>query len=161
QMNAGAAATVGDVLLFVHADTLLPLGFGTAVGGAIEGGAVGGRFDVEVRGRHPGLPLLSRAISLRSRWSGIWTGDQAPFARREAFEAIGGFEEVPLMEDVRFARALKHLGRVAALRDRVSTSGRRWDEHGFARTVLLMWRLRLLHAVGVSPERLAGSYAPR
>ncbi len=161
QMNAGAAATTGAILLFLHADTRLPGGFGDAVERAVAGGAVGGRFDVRVRGRHPGFPLLSAAINARSRWSGIATGDQAIFATREAFAEAGGFEPVPLMEDVRFSAALKRIGPVAALHERVSTSGRRWEEHGFVRTVLLMWRLRLLHALGVAPARLAASYLRR
>jgi len=161
QMNAGAAATTGGILLFLHADTLLPPGFGAAVERSVAGGAVGGRFDVRVRGSHPGFPLLSAAINARSRWSGISTGDQAIFATRGAFAAVGGFERVPLMEDVRFSAALKRVGPVAALREQVSTSGRRWEEHGFLRTVLLMWRLRLLHAFGVSPESLAASYPRR
>ncbi|MFM7144528.1 MAG: TIGR04283 family arsenosugar biosynthesis glycosyltransferase [Alphaproteobacteria bacterium] len=158
QMNAGAARATGEVLLFLHADTRLPPGFGKAVRRAVEGGAVGGRFDLRVEGSHPCLGLLSAAINARSRWSGISTGDQALFATREAFRAVGGFESIPLMEDVRFTAALRRLGPVAALRERVSTSGRRWERHGFARTVLLMWRLRLLHAWGVSPERLAARY---
>jgi rSAM/selenodomain-associated transferase 2 len=161
QMNAGAAASCGEVLLFLHADTRLPHGFGSAVRRAIDSGAAGGRFDVRIRGRHPAFGFLSAAINARSRATGIATGDQAPFVTRAAFEALGGFEAVPLMEDVRFTARLRCLGRVEALRERVETSGRRWEEHGFLRTVLLMWRLRLLHALGVSPGRLARMYPRR
>jgi len=156
QMNAGARIARGGALLFLHADTRLP-----AVRRAVDSGAVGGRFDVRVRGRHPAFGLLSAAINVRSRWTGIATGDQAPFVTRAAFEALGGFEAVPLMEDVRFTARLRGIGRVEALRERVETSGRRWEEHGFLRTVLLMWRLRLLHAFGASPERLARMYPRR
>ena len=160
QMNAGAAIARGDVLLFLHADSRLPAGFGASVTRAIEGGAVGGRFDVRLRGRHPGFPLLGAAINARSRWSGIATGDQAIFVRRTTFDAIGGFEPIPLMEDVRLSRTLGRCGSFVALRDRVETSGRRWEEYGFVRTVLLMWRLRFLHACGVPPEDLVGRYPP-
>jgi rSAM/selenodomain-associated transferase 2 len=158
QMNAGAAVATGDVLLFLHGDTWLPEGFGEAIAAALRDGAVGGRFDVALRGRHPFLPVVARLINVRSRLSGISTGDQAMFVRRDVFAEMGGFPEIPLMEDVAFSRALKRRGRVAALRERVATSGRRWEERGVARTIVLMWRLRLAYALGASPELLAQRY---
>lgn len=158
QMNAGAAAATGDAILFLHGDTWLPEGFGVAVEAALRGGAVGGRFDVILRGRHPFLPVVASLMNLRSRVSGISTGDQALFVRRDRFEAMGGFPVIPLMEDVAFTRALKRAGKVAALRERVETSGRRWEERGVARTIVLMWYLRLAYALGASPENLARRY---
>jgi rSAM/selenodomain-associated transferase 2 len=159
QMNSGARrARSAEVLLFLHADTHLPRRFREPVEAAIASGAVGGRFDVELRGAHWLLPLIGGLINLRSRWSGIATGDQAMFVRRDVFEALGGFAEIPLMEDVELSRRLRKLGPVAALRERASTSARRWEGAGVARTILLMWWLRLAFACGVSPERLARSY---
>jgi rSAM/selenodomain-associated transferase 2 len=158
QMNVGAAAATGDVLLFLHGDTWLPEGFGAAVVEAVHGGAVGGRFDVTLRGPHAFLPVVAALINLRSRLSGISTGDQALFVRRDVFDALGGFPEIPLMEDVAFSRSLKRAGKIAALRERVGTSGRRWEERGVARTIVLMWGLRFAYALGVPPDRLARRY---
>lgn len=160
QMNAGAARAVGDVLLFLHADTTLPVGFDGAVAAALADPAVlGGRFDLRLVPSSPFLALTAALINLRSRLSGIATGDQALFVRREVFVAMGGFEDVPLMEDIAFTRALKRRGRVVALRDKVTTSSRRWLRHGPLRTVLLMWWLRFLYWRGVSPAELTRRYA--
>ena len=155
QMNAGARAASGDALLFLHADTRLPPQADRLVGAALER-ASWGRFDVRIEGRHPLLPVVAAAMNLRSRLSGIATGDQAIFVRREVF---GGFPEIPLMEDIAFSAAMKE--RPACLRDKVVTSGRRWERGGVLRTVLLMWRLRFLYALGVPPTRLARDYAER
>lgn len=155
QMNAGARAARGDVLLFLHADTALPAGFEGAIARALaDPGVVGGRFDVRLD--NPGWPyrLIGGLMNLRSRLSGISTGDQALFVRREVFEALGGFPDIPLMEDVEITRRLKRRGRQAALRERVTTSARKWEREGVARTIGLMWTLRLLYACGVSPARL-------
>lgn len=158
-MNAGAAAATGDVLLFLHADTLVPHDAWQAVALALaEPRTVGGRFDVRFE-RDAGLGwLISRMINLRSRLSGIATGDQAIFVRRETFDALGGFSDIPLMEDVDFTKRLKRLGRIAALRARVITSFRRWELRGPIRTILLMWSLRFLYWIGVSPVRLKALY---
>jgi rSAM/selenodomain-associated transferase 2 len=158
QMNAGARAARGDVLLFLHADTVLPPGFGAAVLHAIDGGSVAGRFDVVLRGASPMLRVVASLMNARSRLTGIATGDQAIFVRRDAFERLGGFAAIPLMEDVELSSRLKRAGPVAALRLRVSTSGRRWEEHGVLRTIALMWALRFAYACGVSPARLARRY---
>ena len=154
QMNAGARAARGDALVFLHADTRLPAGGAEAILESLKTHAWG-RFDVEIEGRHPLLPLVARAMNLRSRLTGIATGDQAIFVRREAFE---GFPEIPLMEDVAFSKAMKLRCPPACLRSRVVTSGRRWEARGVIRTVVLMWRLRLLYFLGASPERLARRY---
>lgn len=160
QMNAGAAVSRGDVLLFLHADTLLPLDARTAIEGALASPhCVGGRFDVRFE-PDAGLGwLIARMMSLRSRWSGIATGDQAIFLRRTVFERLGGFADIPLMEDVELSRRLKHVGRVVPLRSSVTTSYRRWKACGPLRTILLMWGLRLLYWIGVSPHALRHLYA--
>ena len=154
QMNAGARHATGDVLVFLHADTRLPAGADRLIVDALKA-RVWGRFDVRIEGRHPLLRVVGWAMSLRSRLTGIATGDQAIFVRREAF---GGFAEVALMEDIAFCRDMKRRGPPACLRERVCTSGRRWETHGVLRTVVLMWRLRLLYFLGVPPDRLARRY---
>lgn len=160
QMNAGAACACGDVLLFLHADTRLPAGFDAAVSAALaDRQTVGGRFDLSLQPSSPLLALTATLINLRSRLSGIATGDQALFVRREVFERMGGFAAVPLMEDVAFTRDLKRYGRSAALRARVTTSSRRWRKDGVVRTVLLMWWLRFLYWRGVTPDVLKRRYA--
>ena len=117
-----------------------------------------GRFDVTIEGRHPLLPLVAAAMNARSRLTGITTGDQAMFVTREAFDAAGGFPAIALMEDITFARHLKRISRPLSLRARVTTSGRRWETRGVLRTVLLMWRLRLMYFFGATPEALARRY---
>lgn len=158
QMNAGAAAAQGDVLLFLHADTRLPADADRLIALALERGRNWGRFDVAIEGRHRLLPLVARLMNLRSRLTGIATGDQAIFVRRGAFAACGGFPPIPLMEDIALSRALKRGGRPACLRQCVYTSGRRWDGRGFWRTVILMWRLRVAYFFGADPARLAQRY---
>lgn len=158
QANAGVAAARGRVLLFLHADTLLPPQADTLSLAAIEHGAPWGRFDVEIAGRSPLLPMVAAAMNRRSRWSGIATGDQALFVTRAAFDAVGGFPDQPLMEDVELSRRLLRLGRPACLRQRVVTSGRRWERNGVWPTIALMWWLRLRYWLGASPEALARAY---
>jgi rSAM/selenodomain-associated transferase 2 len=158
QMNAGARAAQGDALLFLHADTTLPPGSPALVERALQDHAWG-RFDVRIDGRARVLPLVAALMNLRSRWTGIATGDQAIFMRRAAFDAVGGFPDQPLMEDIEISHRLRaRFGAPACLRERVTTSGRRWDQRGAWRTILLMWRLRLLYRLGVSPQRLAAAY---
>ena len=159
QMNAGAAASGAETLLFLHADTRLPAGFAGAVLDVLADPlVVGGRFDVRIVPATPLLRLVGGLMNLRSRLSRIATGDQAIFVRRATFEAMGGFAALPLMEDIAFSRALKRQGRIACLRDQVETSARRWLRHGPLRTVLLMWWLRLLYFLGASPTSLRRRY---
>lgn len=159
QMNAGARAARGDILLFLHADTLLPQGAVAQVSAALQPGAAAwGRFDVAIAGADPLLALVAMLMNARSRWSGIATGDQAIFVRRAVFEAAGGFPAIPLMEDVALSKALARWSRPACLHDRVVTSARRWERHGTWRTIVLMWRLRLAYALGADPHRLARRY---
>ncbi len=157
QMNAGAAAAHGEVLLFLHADTRLPANADAlARDGLARAGRVWGRFDVRFTGG--ALPLIAFMMNMRSRATGIATGDQALFVTRAAFEGAGGFPAVALMEDVMLSARLKRLSRPLCLRARVTASPRRWQEHGTLKTVLLMWRLRLAHFLGADPARLARQY---
>ena len=160
QMNAGAAAARGDVLLFLHADTRLPpASMPPSARRWPTRRSLGGRFDVSLVPSTPLLRLVAKLINVRSRLSRIATGDQAIFVRRTVFEQLGGFAPMPLMEDLAFTIALKRQGRVACLRERVETSSRRWLRDGPVRTILLMWWLRFLYFCGVSPARLRRRYA--
>lgn len=158
QMNAGARAARGGVLAFVHADTRVPVEADRLIAAALARGRDWGRFDVAIDGAHPMLAVVAFMMNARSRLTGIATGDQVLFARRAAFEAVGGFPEIALMEDVALCKALRRHGSPACLRERVVTSGRRWERHGLARTIFLMWRLRLAYALGADPRRLARRY---
>lgn len=167
QMNAGARHAHGDIVLFLHADTRLPDGAMQQVIQALAPASspeahrlapVWGRFDVRISGRSPWLRVVARMMNLRSRLTGIATGDQAIFVQRGAFEACGGFPEQPLMEDIELSRRLKRLSRPACLRARALTSGRRWESRGVWRTIVLMWRLRLAYWLGASPESIAKAY---
>jgi rSAM/selenodomain-associated transferase 2 len=157
QMNAGARAASGTLLLFLHADTRLPPQACDLVDDALSARAWG-RFDVAIEGRAPMLRVVAALMNLRSRATGIATGDQAMFMRRDAFDAVGGFPEQPLMEDIEMSRRLLQLGRPACLSRQVVTSGRRWERHGVWRTIALMWRLRWLYWRGVPAEQLARRY---
>ena len=158
QMNAGAAASRGRVLLFLHADTMLPEAAPQTVLGVVDDDASWGRFDVRIDGRHPLLRVVEVMMNWRSRLTGIATGDQAIFVRREAFERIGGYADQPLMEDIALSAALKRLGPPVCLGETVVTSGRRWELHGVVRTILLMWWLRAAYFLGADPARLARRY---
>ena len=159
QMNCGAKKARGDVLLFLHADTTLPASGLQDVRAAMrDQDCPGGRFDVEIDGAHWMLKVIARLINYRSRISKVATGDQALFVRRAVFETMGGFQDIPLMEDVAFCRALKRIGPIACLQARVITSGRRWESHGVWRTVIKMWTLKICYLAGVSPRRLKQFY---
>ena len=160
QMNAGAQAASGArVLLFLHADTTLPPDADRLIEQALAGGRhVWGRFDVRIAGRPRMLRVVAACMNVRSRWSGIATGDQALFMTRAAFDAIGGFPEQPLMEDIEMSKRLRTLSRPVCLRERVITSGRRWESRGVWATIVLMWRLRWAYWRGASPQVLARRY---
>lgn len=158
QMNAGAATSHGDVLFFLHADTMPPADAPTAIAAAIAGGADWGRFDVRIDGTHPLLRVVERMMNWRSRLTGIATGDQAIFVRRATFDAVGGYPAIPLMEDIRLSSTLRCVSSPACLREQVYTSGRRWESRGVVPTILLMWTLRLAFFCGADPVRLARRY---
>ncbi|WP_416137763.1 TIGR04283 family arsenosugar biosynthesis glycosyltransferase [Halomonas sp. HK25] len=158
QMNLGAAAASGQALLFLHADTRLPQDADRRIARALSDRRCWGHFDVCLEGTNRLLPIIATAMNLRSRLTGIATGDQALFMTRAAFEAVGGFPDQPLMEDIEMSRRLKRLSPPACLRQKVVSSGRRWEQHGAWATVRLMWRLRWRYWRGESPDRLAREY---
>jgi rSAM/selenodomain-associated transferase 2/rSAM/selenodomain-associated transferase 1 len=159
QMNVGASVATGDVLLFLHADCRLPPRADAAVADAIARGHTWGRFDVLLDGDSPALRMVAATMNARSALTGICTGDQAIFVERGAFDAVGGFPSIPLMEDVALSRTLKRAsGAPARLRERVVASGRRWDANGAWPTILSMWALRWACWRGVDPRDLARRY---
>ncbi len=159
QMNEGAQVSRGEVLLFLHADTQIPNGAPRIIESALEDPAVvGGRFDVKFNTHSRWGRLIGTLMNWRSRTSGIATGDQAIFVRRRIFEQLGGFADIPLMEDIEFSRRLKQAGSTVALRQTVTTSFRRWKQQGPLRTILLMWTLRFLYWAGINPHQLARFY---
>lgn len=157
-MNAGARLASGDIVLFLHADTCLPVDATAALDAFWRSGAAWGRFDVTLSGAQPMLRIVEFMMNQRSRLTGICTGDQAMFVRKEVFEAEGGFAEIALMEDIELSRRLKRRSRPFCASARVVTSSRRWETRGVVKTILLMWYLRLLYFLGASPEALARRY---
>ena len=159
QMNAGANAALGDVLLFLHADSELPTEADGLLLTALQSTSQHwGRFDVAIAGNHFFLPVIAWFMNQRSRLTGIATGDQGLFMTRAAFRAAGEFANVPLMEDVAICAALKNVGAPICLKQRITTSGRRWEKHGVWRTILLMWRIRLAYFFGADPVNLHRVY---
>lgn len=159
QMNAGAEHARGEVLWFVHADTRPPAGAPALILEALRAGRRWGRFDLRLDGRHPAFRVIERFINWRSALSGIATGDQALFVTRAAWEAVGGYADMPLMEDVALSRSLRSLGAPARIKRPVISSSRRWEERGILKTVWLMWRLRFAYWRGADPAVLAARYA--
>lgn len=161
QMNAGAAQARGDVLLFLHADCRLPPNADALIAdGLNRAQKTWGRFDVELSGSHPLLAVVAKMMNMRSRLTGVSTGDQGLFITRTLFEAVGQFPRIALMEDVALTKALKPYSPPLNLRHRIVVSGRRWEKHGVLRTILLMWKLRLQFWLGADPGKLARSYVP-
>jgi rSAM/selenodomain-associated transferase 2 len=158
QMNAGAALACGDLLLFLHADTALPAGAESSLRAAVAGGALWGRFDVHIAGASAWFPVIAALMNARSRLTGIATGDQALFVQTALFRRLGGYADQPLMEDVELSRRLRGVAAPICLKERVLTSGRRWETRGVWRTIVLMWRLRWAYWRGASPEVLARAY---
>ncbi|MGB4246885.1 MAG: TIGR04283 family arsenosugar biosynthesis glycosyltransferase [Pseudohongiellaceae bacterium] len=162
QMNAGAEVARHELLLFLHVDTELPEdGLAQVQSAMAKLSAMWGRFDVRLSGARPAFRLIEFMINLRSRVSGVATGDQAIFVRASIFRRIGGFPDMPLMEDVALSKTLRRLASPVCLRERVTTSSRRWETQGVLRTVLLMWWLRLLYFLGVAPARLHAMYVKK
>lgn len=157
QMNVGASAASGDALLFLHADTRLPAQADCLILNALRD-RLWGRFDVDIMGRPALLRVVASMMNQRSRLSRIATGDQAIFVRHATFDAAGGYPQQPLMEDIELSKRLNRFGPPACLRQRVVTSGRRWERYGVWRTIFLMWRLRFDYWRGVPAEQLAARY---
>ncbi len=155
QMNAGAERALGEWLVFLHADTRLPADWMQAIESCA---AQWGRFDVRLSGRHPLLRLVEFMMNLRSRLSGIATGDQVLFFRRDFFFRLGGYPDIPLMEDIAICKQARRQAPPACLHQRVVTSSRRWEKQGILRTILLMWGLRLVYWLGADPQRLHRIY---
>jgi len=158
QMNSGIDEASGDALLFLHADTRLPADAVAKLIHAVEDGYFWGRFNVRLSGKHFMFRIIERMMNLRSCITGVATGDQAIFVSHESIEIVGAYPRLPLMEDIVFSKRLRELGRPACIRQQVVTSSRRWEDKGILRTMLLMWRLRLLFFLGVSADRLARQY---
>lgn len=159
QMNAGAKVAAGRVLLFLHADSTLPPDADRLILLGLQVSCRSwGRFDVVISGRHFGLVVVAWFMNHRSRLTGIATGDQGLFMTHDAFTTAGGFAEIPLMEDVAMCAALKKIGPPLCLKQKISTSGRRWERHGVWRTVILMWRIRLAYFLGADPATLHRAY---
>ena len=159
QMNAGAVQATGAVLLFLHIDTLLPDHADRLVTESLAHlDRVWGRFDLSLSGRNPAFRLIERMINLRSRYTGMATGDQGIFVLSSVFEQAGAYPEIPLMEDLALSRELKKFSRPVCLRQQVISSSRRWEQHGIVRTIVLMWILRLQFFLGVSPQVLYRRY---
>lgn len=158
QMNSGIDAASGDALLFLHADTRLPADAVSKVINAVEDGYFWGRFNVRLSGKHFMFRIIERMMNMRSCITGVATGDQAIFVSLESIEIVGAYPQLPLMEDVVLSKRLRNLGWPACIRQRVITSSRRWEDEGILRTMLLMWRLRLLFFLGVSADRLSRQY---
>ena len=159
QQNAGAQRAFGDTFLFLHSDTQLPLNADGLIADALDDPAAQwGRFDVRFDTDQAMLHVVATMMNARSRLTGIATGDQCLFVRRSAFEAAGGFPAVDLMEDIAISKSLRRHSAPRCLRNKVTTSARRWQKNGAWRTIFLMWWLRLAYAVGVSPARLARWY---
>lgn len=158
QMHAGVQYARGQALLFLHADSVPPVDVDAQIAAALGGGAHWGRFDVRLTGSHAGLGLVAALMNRRSRLTGIATGDQAIFVRADSYARVGGYPDQPLMEDIALSRRLKRLGRPVCLAGPVLSSGRRWEVHGYWRTIGLMWALRFAYFCGVPPRWLARCY---
>lgn len=158
QLNRGAEAATGDLLLFLHADTTLPTGAGRLIREAVDTGAQGGAFYLRFNTDHPVMTLASQLINIRSRLTRCPLGDQGIFVSRNTFNDLGGFREWPILEDLDFARRLKETGDVQLLRQPIITSARRYLRQGIARTILTNWTIFFLYLIGVSPHRLAKLY---
>ena len=159
QMNLGAKKCASNIILFIHIDTEIGECNVLTIKSAMkQSERVGGRFDVCLSGQHPAYRMIAWFMNIRSRLTKISTGDQALFVRREIFEQMGGYADLPLMEDIEFSRRLKREGDILCLRETVTTSSRRWQQHGITRTVLLMWKLRLLYWLGTPTDKLATMY---
>ena len=159
QMNAGSVAANGEVLWFLHADSELPEQADKLIINAVTTGTfTWGRFDVRLSGRQILLRVVEKMMNLRSRLTGIATGDQGIFISRKLFEQVGGYPDQLLMEDIALCKELKKYQSPVSLREKMVTSSRRWEKNGVVRTILLMWILRAAYYFGVPADKLALRY---
>ena len=159
QMNEGAKKSIGDVVCFLHIDSVFPRDGVKAMAEYLEGiSEAWGRFDVQLSGRHVFFRIIERMMNFRSRLTGVATGDQAIFMTRQLFEKVNGYSLIPLMEDIEISSRLKRYHQPICLRQHVITSSRRWEVGGIYKTVWLMWRLRFAYWLGSDPKRLAQLY---
>ena len=161
QMNFGASKADGEYLMFLHADTRVPKNAFESLRNTLSYGATWGRFDVALSGNQHPLRMVELLINWRSRWSGIATGDQAIFVKSDVFKHVGGFLEIPIMEDIALSKKLKKIANPNCINEKVISSSRRWETHGILRTITLMWLLRLKYFLGVDPAQLAEKYDNR
>ncbi|MDD1627906.1 MAG: TIGR04283 family arsenosugar biosynthesis glycosyltransferase [Methylococcaceae bacterium] len=159
QMNNGASYATGDILIFLHADTCLPENALSLIQQKISSTRQWGRFDIQLSGNSFMLKVIAQMMNWRSRLTGIATGDQVIFVMREAFEKAGQYPEINLMEDIALCKALKKISPPICLKNKVISSGRRWEYNGIYKTMLLMWSLRLRYFFGADPQTLAFLYA--
>ena len=158
QMNLGSTHANGDVLWFLHADSRVPDNAEALISKSLESNRSWGRFDVKFQSSAAIMRLVAVMMNFRSAVTGICTGDQAIFVKRELFEQVNGYPEIAIMEDIALSKTLKKQSQMVRVRARIETSARRWESHGYLRTILLMWMMRLLYWSGVSPARLAKWY---
>ena len=158
QSNTGAAAATGDILLFLHADVWLDLGIIEGVEGAISAGYTGGAFKQRIEGKHFLYRLIERGANLRARRLRVFYGDGGIFIRRADFYQIGGFPDIPIMEDMGFSRKLRRLGKTTLVEPGIHISPRRWQKNGIVRTTLTNWFITALYFLGISPHQLARLY---
>ena len=158
-MNNGADKATGDILWFLHADSIIPQSADTTIIDCFTNRTkVWGRFDISLSGQQPIFRMIEYMMNLRSCITGIATGDQGIFMLRYAFDQIGGFAEIPLMEDIAISKRLKRIKPPVCIKQRLTTSSRKWEQQGIIKTILLMWRLRLAYFLGVPPRYLASKY---
>lgn len=157
QMNNAASHAQGEILWFIHADTIVPDNAHQLILNKIDNNHWG-RFDVRLSGQHFLFRIIEHLMNFRSRVSGIATGDQGIFIRKHIFQKLNGYADIPLMEDIEMSKRLKQISRPACISEKLITSSRRWEKHGIIKTILLMWRLRLAYFLGVSPSKLVTKY---
>ncbi len=159
QMNSAAVKTQSDVLWFLHADTLVPENSDTIICRHLENTRkVWGRFNIQLSGQNFLFRVIENMINLRSKLTGIATGDQGIFIQQDIFKKLNGFSEIPLMEDIEITKRLKKISSPVCITHKLTTSSRRWGKHGILKTVFLMWQLRLAYYIGASANKLARKY---
>ncbi len=158
QMNAGANVATGDLLLFLHIDSVLPGNYLQCLADITRSNHTWGRFDVSFTNTSFVFSLIAFMMNFRSRITGVATGDQAIFMTRTVFNKVNGFPEIDLMEDIAICKKLRKTGSPLCIKEKVITSSRRWEENGIFKTIVLMWFLRLLYFLRIHPDKLGKIY---